>query len=189
MGCVDAASQVLRHGQKMRRAASYWFGRLWLLSGISVLACCTSQAALRQQETQIYDQCRSAAPADAKRLAVSDAECLTRAEDAVIRPHYRYQDLLSLEQAYRLDLATKVDSGAISPAAASLQMAQIRSQLQGVAEQRNVARAEAAAQSQAAYGALLQGLAASRPPPQTPVYLNTSCNRFGTTVNCTSTGY
>jgi hypothetical protein len=120
------------------------------------------------------------------------ADCFTAAEDTTIRPLINDGDLLSVMQAERKVLAIKVDQGGMTEADANLQMAKANAALRQQEIERNNATDAIAAQRSAASAQMLGAgaalLQANRPAPimaPQPI-VNTSCNRVGSFVNCTS---
>jgi hypothetical protein len=124
-------------------------------------------ANLQQHMSEAVQKCLATYPAEALKVAVARANCLNAAE-AIIRPIYRYPDLLDLKAATRLALAEKVDRGALTQADANLQFAQSNSQMTAEELRRANADRTVSAQEQAAWAAAK----------------STSCTRYGATVTC-----
>lgn len=124
-------------------------------------------ASLQQQMSDAAQQCLTMYPVATPKVAVARATCLNGAE-AIIRPIYRYPDLLDLKAATRSALADKVDRGMLSQADANLQFAQANSQMAAEEQRRANADRSVSAQEQVAWAA----------------YKTTSCTRFGATVTC-----
>jgi hypothetical protein len=95
---------------------------------------------LRQPVKTSVQRCKPAAEAD----------CLTAAEDAYLRPCIDDGDLLSLLQAERKLLATKVSNGQMSKEEADLEMTQVMTAIHSEAAQRANTASIAAAQRSAA---------------------------------------
>jgi PBP1b-binding outer membrane lipoprotein LpoB len=98
--------------------------------------------------------------------AVAAAKCQNAVDDEYIRPRLRTPDLLDLYQAERVELAEKVDSGAMTPAEADLKLAQTKTAIISEDEQRRNNATMAAAATMAAM-----------PGP-------TTCNTYGATTTC-----
>jgi hypothetical protein len=139
-------------------------------------------AKAKDQLTAARAECRAAHPDSLAAMS----SCWTEVENAIWRPYVRYGDLQTLMQAQRQVLAVKVDHGELTKEDANLQLAQVVSALRKEELQRNNATDQTAAQQSAAsaqmLGAAAALLEATRPAPA----VNTSCNRIGTVVNCTS---
>ena len=123
------------------------------------------------------------------------ADCFTAAENATLRPFADNDgDLLTLLQAKRKVLATKVDGGEMTDDDAKLEFAQFMTALKDESQRRTNANSAAAAQRSAAsaqmLGAAAMMMQASRPAPITvptpapPV--TTTCMPMGSFVNCHS---
>src|SRR5579875_1148161 len=155
---------------------------IFLLSGCAAMRVADAQKHLRIALVQ----CRSEFPIASKGNSVARSECFSSAEDRYLRPIYPYGDLLDLRQAYRLAIASQVDSGRLSLIDANLKFAEVNTEIASIAHQRQVEGLEAQAAHSAAMGNLLAGLAAmqqaSRPTvpyPSPPRMINTNCIRAG----------
>jgi PBP1b-binding outer membrane lipoprotein LpoB len=103
--------------------------------------------------------------------AVSKAKCLNGVDDEYIRPRMRMPDLLDLYYAERVELAEKVDAGAMTPAEADLKLAQMKTEVISEDERRRNNATMAAAATMAA-----------TPGP-------TTCNTYGYGYGATTTCY
>jgi hypothetical protein len=128
---------------------------------------------------------------------VQQADCMTATENVYEKPFINDPEMLDLLQAKRQVLAVQVDNGQLTKAQANLELATLRTQIkQTELDRRNAAAAVSAQQSAAsaqmlgASARLLQGTQPVAPPvvmqSVAPRAVNTTCNGFGNTVNCTS---
>ncbi len=118
--------------------------------------------------------------------AVRRANCFRDAENTHELPYINDPDILGLIQAKRFDLAVQVDNGQLSQEQAALQLAELRAQTRQVELDRHNAAIAASAQQSAASAQMLGAAARLLQGNQQPPIVNTTCNRLGYTVNCTS---
>jgi hypothetical protein len=126
------------------------------------------------------------------------ADCMAEAENAYERPFINDPEMLDLLQAKRKDLAVQLDNGQLTQEQANLELATLRVQIRQTELERRNAASSVSAQQSAASAAQLGAAARllqSTPPvveappvmqPAAPRPVNTTCNGFGNTVNCTS---
>jgi len=79
---------------------------------------------------------------------LANSHCLDEVENQFIRPQTPYPDLLTTQQAYRAELATKVDQGTLTLQAARFQMDGYMAQLNDQALARQAAAAHIGAAQQ-----------------------------------------
>lgn len=109
--------------------------------------------------------------------------------------NYPYMDLVDLDNANKLKLAAKVDNKQISLEEAKLEAKEYESRLDSIVAQRNTtqaqnnsAKAQSTANALATYSAMKSLLPQPVPsqPPLTSPSVNTNCNVYGNSINCTS---
>jgi hypothetical protein len=69
---------------------------------------------------EVFAECNARAAAGEFQSNLDRANCLNDAENRRIRSSYPYPDLLNLKQAYRVELAKQIDSGAMTEDEAKL---------------------------------------------------------------------
>ena len=106
-----------------------------------------------------------------EKSAVAKANCQNEVDNEYIRPRLRTTDLLDLYQAERLELAEKVDAGAMTPTEADLKLAEMKTQIISEDQRRSNNAAMAAAATMAAM-------------PR-----STTCNSYGYGYGLTTTCY
>jgi hypothetical protein len=103
--------------------------------------------------------------------AIAAAKCQNAVDDEYIRPRTRAPDLLDLYHAERVELAEKVDAGAMTPAEADLKLAQMKTEIVSEDERRHNNATMAAA-----------AIMAATPGP-------TTCNSYSYGSGATTTCY
>lgn len=150
---------------------------LFVLISLSFAGCGASRQKQREAEIQkakqmladSTEECRRNFPDEIKQ-AISRASCINQAM-LIIRPMLPYPDLLDQENATRLGLAEKVQTGKMTPIERDVQFSHLHSQLVAEEQRRNLASRSVSA-SESAAAAAWQASA--------PV----SCTKIGNTVNC-----
>ena len=129
---------------------------------------------------------------------VQQVDCITATENVYEKPFINDPEMLDLLQAKRQVLAVQVDNGQLTKEQANLELATLRTQIRQTELDRRNAAAAVSAQQSAASAQMLGASARmlqSTPPvvvappvmqPVAPRAVNTTCNGFGNTVNCTS---
>jgi hypothetical protein len=123
------------------------------------------KAAKMQQESRLA-ACDVNFPPAAKKY-MDHAKCVNDAVN-VIRPFVPYPDLLDQDNANRMLMAERLQQGKMTPAEATQEMAQRRSQVLAEEQRRGLANRAVSAQESAAAAA----------------WKGTTCTRIGDTVNC-----
>lgn len=133
-----------------------------LLFAVALLltACATGPSALDRASKQAEEEAANC-PGTTQTAFYT---CKNEIDRRLVRPHFRYPDLLDVAMASRLAIGAKLDRREISSEDAQLALARISSQLVAENERRGLARRSVAAQE-----------AASAP---------VSCTRIGDTVSC-----
>lgn len=151
-----------------------------VLSSFVLGSCAAQRAAERERAArEAIAGCNATFPTSVPRQNALRVQCLADAENRIYGPIYPYPDLLNLKHEYRLALAKKVDRDEMTAEDARLRFAEITTRIQNIYEQRRNARARADAETAQALYSGLALLQSSRP-------ITTSCNRFGTTTNCST---
>lgn len=163
------------------------------------LGCCAALSGCAGMQAQQREQAWAAASAELQTLIaecrakeagrpVARSKCVNSAEDRTVRPFIPYQDLLNLQQSYRIAVATRVANKQLSEDDAQLEFAKLAAQVSSeqLARQ-NGAQAVAAqqlaaqAQKQAAWGNVMAGAAAMQ---QATRPSSITCTRMGNMTTC-----
>jgi len=121
------------------------------------------------------------------------ADCMTQAENSLVRSGYPYPDLLNANQAHRRMVAEKIDRGELTASEGKFQSAQFVAQTESEATRRRQGQqAVNAAQSQAWSGVAIAGAAMMQANQPTPTYVvqappiprPITCRTFYGTTTC-----
>jgi len=143
--------------------------------GVLALAGCAQQyvADANAALTQRVAECKALYPPESKDYLQRE-HCDEAARRAVFAAKGGPGDLVEVYMATRADLAAKIDRGEITKEEANLRLAQTSRELADTQ----------LARRNAALAAMPPSFTPVQPAPRTP--LQTTCTRFGDTVNCNS---
>jgi hypothetical protein len=121
----------------------------------------------REQEAKYKETLKACATMQPVRWA----QCQTEAENQYFGAlkNSAYGDLLTLKQAKRAEIASRLQSGQITKAQADVELASLNSQLVSEAQRRQATNRIAAAQESAAAAASMSAAAMSQPQSPAPV--------------------